>query len=110
MFATIDENKDGELSHGELKALVVGIQFEEMDLDHEDAVIKIMEDFDASRNNRVDKNEFVGGTCRWLQKAKGSRAASRDGGAHTMKFLSDFHMVSCKMLYFMKKVSFLWSL
>ncbi|CAL0310668.1 unnamed protein product [Lupinus luteus] len=91
LFDTIDENKDGELSHRELKALVVGIQFEEIDLDHEDAVIKIMEDFDASHNNRVDKKEFVSGTCKWLQKAKGSRVASGDAGAHTMKFLSDFH-------------------
>ncbi|KAE9621620.1 hypothetical protein Lal_00032428 [Lupinus albus] len=91
LFDTIDENKDGELSFRELKALVVGIQFEEIDLDHEDAVIKIMEDFDASHNNRVDKKEFVNGTCKWLQKAKGSRVASGDGGARTMKFLSDFH-------------------
>ncbi|KAK7244211.1 hypothetical protein RIF29_39030 [Crotalaria pallida] len=91
LFDTIDENQDGELSHGELKALVVGIQFEEVDLDHDDAVTKIMEDFDVSRNNRVDKTEFVGGTCRWLQKARGSRVPSGDGGAHTIKFLSDFH-------------------
>ncbi|CAL0326525.1 unnamed protein product [Lupinus luteus] len=91
LFDTIDENKDGELSHGELKALVVGIQFEEVDLDHEDAVTKIIQDFDVSGNNRVDKKEFISGTCRWLQKAKGSRVASGDDGAHTMKFLSDFH-------------------
>lgn len=101
MFATIDENKDGSLTHGELRALLVGIQFEEIDLDHDDAVRRIMGDFDTSRNQLIDEEEFVSGVCRWLQRARRSRAASGDAGPHTMKFLSDFHVVSCASLNFM---------
>ncbi|XP_061349649.1 sodium/calcium exchanger NCL [Gastrolobium bilobum] len=91
LFAKIDENQDKKLTHGELRALVVGIQFEQIDLDHEDAVIRIIEDFDTSQNQLVEEEEFVNGICRWLQKARGSRVASPDAGPHTLKFLSDFH-------------------
>lgn len=91
LFTTIDENKDGHLTHGEMTALVVGIQFEEIDLDHDDAVTKIMADFDTSRNQLIDETEFVNGVCRWLQAAQRSRVPSGDAGPHTVKFLSDFH-------------------
>ncbi|GAU29648.1 hypothetical protein TSUD_53000 [Trifolium subterraneum] len=91
LFATIDENKDGHLTHGEMTALVVGIQFEEIDLEHDDAVRRIMADFDTSRNQLIDEEEFVNGVCRWLQTAKRSRAPAGDAGPHTVKFLSDFH-------------------
>ncbi|KAL1299598.1 hypothetical protein HN51_044142 [Arachis hypogaea] len=91
LFTTIDENSDGNLTHGELRALVVGIQFEEVDLDHDDAVKRIMNDFDTSRNELVDEEEFVNGVCRWLDRARGSRPASGDAGPHTVKFLSNFH-------------------
>lgn len=101
MFTTIDENKDGSLTHGELRALVVGIQFEEIDLDHDDAVKRIMVDFDTSNNQLIDEEEFVSGVCRWLQRARGARVASGDAGPHTMKFLSDYHAVSCALLNFL---------
>ena len=101
MFVTIDANKDGNLTYGELRALVVGIEFEEVDLDHDDAVKRIMEDFDTSRNQLVDEEEFVDGVCRWLHRARRARRASGDAGPHTVKFLSNFHLVSCAMLNFM---------
>jgi len=98
LFQTIDENQDDNLTHNELRALVIGIQFEEIDLDHDDAVKRIMDDFDTSGNERVDREEFVNGVSRWLQRAQRARVASGDAGPHTMKFLSDFHTVSCAML------------
>ncbi|KAL2331381.1 hypothetical protein Fmac_018962 [Flemingia macrophylla] len=91
LFATMDENQDGNLTYSELRALVIGIQFEEIDLDHDDAVKRIMRDFDTSRNQLVDRQEFVDGVCKWLQRAQRSRVASGDAGPHTMKFLSAFH-------------------
>ncbi|XP_058751622.1 sodium/calcium exchanger NCL-like isoform X1 [Vicia villosa] len=91
LFATIDENKDGHLTHGEMTALVVGIQFEEIDLDHDDAVTRIMADFDTSHNQLIDEAEFVNGVSRWLQGARRSKVQGGDAGAHTVKFLSDFH-------------------
>jgi len=98
LFTTIDENQDGSLTNNELRALVIGIQFEEIDLDHDDAVTRIMNDFDTSGNALVDEEEFVNGVCRWLQRAQRARVASGDAGPHTMKFLSDFHTVSYAIL------------
>ncbi|WVZ01027.1 hypothetical protein V8G54_027096 [Vigna mungo] len=91
LFSTIDEDQDGSLTHSELRALVIGIEFEEIDLDHDDAVKRIMNDFDTSGNELVDRVEFVNGVSRWLQRAQRARVASGDAGPHTMKFLSDFH-------------------
>lgn len=102
LFSKIDENGDGQLSHGELRALIVGIEFEELDLDHDDAVAKIIDDFDTSRDSLVDEEEFFNGINRWLDKAKGTRRASADAGPQTMRFLSDFHQVSLTMIQSIK--------
>ncbi|KAK7401787.1 hypothetical protein VNO78_13556 [Psophocarpus tetragonolobus] len=91
LFTTIDEDEDGSLTHNELRALVIGIEFGEIDLDHDDAVKSIMSDFDTSGNQLVDQDEFVNGVCRWLQRAQRARVRSGDAGSHTMRFLSDFH-------------------
>ncbi|KAJ7948715.1 Calcium-binding EF-hand [Quillaja saponaria] len=92
LFSTIDENDDNYLSVSELRALIVGIRFEEIDLNHDDAVDKVMKDFDTSRDARVSSEEFVSGICRWLNRAKRSQVTSGDAGPHTMKFLSGFHL------------------
>ncbi|XP_022976461.1 sodium/calcium exchanger NCL-like [Cucurbita maxima] len=91
LFSRIDENKDGRLSASELRALIVGIQFEELDLDHEDAVEKILNDFDTSRDSHVDATEFGNGIIKWLSQVQGSRTGRADDGPHTMKFLHNFH-------------------
>ena len=93
LFSRIDENKDGRLSASELRALIVGIQFEELDLDHEDAVEKILNDFDTSRDSHVDATEFGNGIIKWLSQVQGSRTGRADDGPHTMKFLHNFHQV-----------------
>lgn len=92
LFEAIDENKDGNLSAAELKALVIGIQFENIDLDKNDAVAKVFSDFDTSNNLCIEKDEFVKGVSKWLNEARkaGSRSQS---GAQTQKFLTDFHHV-----------------
>ena len=84
-----------------MRALIVGIRFEEIDLNHDDAVRKIMDDFDTNRNDMITEQEFVDGISRWLQRAKRFRGASGDAGSRTIKFLSDFDMVSCAMLSFL---------
>lgn len=90
LFNAIDANSDGYLEESELRALIVGIQFEEIGLDKKDAVEKVMKDFDISNNNRVEFEEFVQGILKWLNVAKQSRG-SRNAGPHTVKFLSDYH-------------------
>ncbi|KAK4255862.1 hypothetical protein QN277_008800 [Acacia crassicarpa] len=91
LFSRIDENDDGQLSYGEVSDLVVGIEFDEIDLDHDDAVRKIVDEFDTNCNSLIDEDEFFNGISRWLSKAKRSGRPSTDAGLHTMTFLIDFH-------------------
>lgn len=93
LFETIDVNHDGHLSASELRALIIGIRFDEIDLDKDDAVEKLMRDFDTTSDSQIDGPEFVAGITKWLNEAK--RAGnSYNGHGGTMKFLGDFHAVS----------------
>jgi len=88
LFHKIDLDNDGKLERGELQAFIIGIKFEDVDLDSSLAVDQIMADFDRSQNHTIEKGEFVDGILRWLEEAKHSVAAS---GAYSKKFLQDFH-------------------
>lgn len=94
MFDAIDENKDGKLSDTELKALVIGIRFEEMDLDSDDATSKLLQDFDISNDSYIDVDEFANAIKRWILEAKRVGMISADSGPQTMKALDNFHVVS----------------
>ncbi|CAI0441010.1 unnamed protein product [Linum tenue] len=93
LFGTIDQDKDNYVSAAELKALIIGITFEEINFDRDDAVAKVMSDFDSSLDAKIDENEFVHGITKWLNEAKraGSGTAP-DAGPRTMKFINDYHM------------------
>ncbi|CAN0921722.1 Sodium/calcium exchanger NCL [Linum grandiflorum] len=91
LFGTVDQDKDNYVSASELKALIIGITFEEVDFDRDDAVSKLMSDFDTSLDAKIDENEFVHGITKWLNEAKGSGPAAPDAGPRTMKFINDFH-------------------
>ncbi|XP_031101519.1 sodium/calcium exchanger NCL-like [Ipomoea triloba] len=73
LFKRVDENGDGRLSQSELKALVVGISLDGVNLDENDAVEKVMKDFDTSNDGEVDFDEFVAGVDKWLDEFYGSR-------------------------------------
>ncbi|KAL6554182.1 hypothetical protein OROMI_019855 [Orobanche minor] len=89
LFMAIDDNDDGYLSHSELRALIVGIQFNEINLDENDAVEKVLKDFDASLDRQVDLNEFINGVGRWLEEAKGGRVSNNAG---SMKYIDEYHV------------------
>ncbi|CAB4277403.1 unnamed protein product [Prunus armeniaca] len=91
LFKTIDQDSDGYLSFSELKALIVGIRFDEIELDKNDAVDKVMKDFDTSHDSKISVDEFVVGVSKWLNEAKRAGNANSDPGHRKMKFLSDFH-------------------
>ncbi|CAA7013822.1 unnamed protein product [Microthlaspi erraticum] len=92
LFETIDANKDGHLSAAELKALIIGISFEDIDFDKDDAVGKLLQDFDKTLDEQVDQEEFVRGIKHWLLQAMGASGHSGpDAGPRTMKFLDTFH-------------------
>ncbi|EPS57671.1 hypothetical protein M569_17145, partial [Genlisea aurea] len=86
LFHTIDENDDGFLSHSELRALIAGIQLELVNLDYDEAVSKVLQDFDSSRDNRVDLDEFVAGVGKWLHEARGRGIA-----ADSMAYIDEHH-------------------
>ncbi|CAH9115647.1 unnamed protein product [Cuscuta europaea] len=86
LFNTIDSNGDDKLSHSELRALLVGIRLEEINLEENDAIANLMKDFDSSNNNEVDFEEFVSGVDKWLDEVQASRAAPG-----TFKYLEDYH-------------------
>ncbi|KAJ1282048.1 hypothetical protein BS78_03G020200 [Paspalum vaginatum] len=88
LFHKIDMDKSSTLSRAELHALIVGINFEEVDFDRADAVEKVMDDFDTSRNEFVEEEEFVQGMKKWLDEAKRSVPV---GGAFSGKFINDYH-------------------
>lgn len=81
IFKTIDENGDGHLSHAELKALIVGIHFNEISVNENEVVEKVLKDFDSSLDSKVEFNEFVAGVGRWLEEARNA--------------IDDFHEVLC---------------
>ncbi|WVZ72769.1 hypothetical protein U9M48_021178 [Paspalum notatum var. saurae] len=88
LFHKIDMDESSTLSRAELHALIIGINFEEVDFDRADAVDKVMDDFDTSRNEYVEEEEFVQGMKKWLNEAKRSVPV---GGAFSSKFINDYH-------------------
>jgi Ca2+/Na+ antiporter len=78
LFDIIDLDKDGYVSSSELRALIVGIQFEQMKFDQEDAAGKVMKDFDKSGDDKISFPEFSNGLKLWLEEVKNSKAASAD--------------------------------
>ncbi|GLT48586.1 hypothetical protein SLA2020_222030 [Shorea laevis] len=90
LFCTIDEDHDQYLSAGELRALIVGIRFEEIDLDKDDAVNKVMKDFDTSNDQLISETEFVDGISKWLNEAKQVVGYTRDAGPQTFNHIQNF--------------------
>ncbi|XP_068665143.1 sodium/calcium exchanger NCL1-like [Aristolochia californica] len=70
LFKRIDVNSDGVASANELRSLVIGIQFVGENLDPDEAVDKMMDEFDTSNDKVIDEKEFVTGICDWIHKAK----------------------------------------
>ncbi|XP_024980650.1 sodium/calcium exchanger NCL-like [Cynara cardunculus var. scolymus] len=91
LFNSIDANQDGSLSIPELRALVVGMQLYEINMNEEDAVTKVMKDFDTSENNEVEFDEFVNGIGRWLQEAKGFKRTTTVAGSDSLKYVHDYY-------------------
>ncbi|XXG66742.1 hypothetical protein AAC387_Pa06g0257 [Persea americana] len=95
LFHRLDVNHDGHVSSQELTALIIGIDFLNIDLDEEDAVDKVMDDFDTSGDRLIDLKEFFNGISRWLEEAKRFVV---QGGSSTKKY-DDFHMKTWEEYY-----------
>ncbi|KAG9159504.1 hypothetical protein Leryth_022754 [Lithospermum erythrorhizon] len=101
LFTAIDENGDGYLSQSELKALIVGLRLEDINLEEDNAVEKVIKDFDTSLDSKIQFTEFLNGVRKWLEKARGPRASSHRAGPETMKYLDNFHEETRKEHYFL---------
>ncbi|XP_043689478.1 sodium/calcium exchanger NCL-like [Telopea speciosissima] len=105
LFKAIDLDKNGHLSGSELAALLIGIQFDEIDLDMDDAVEKLLNDFDKSHDGNVDEREFVDGISRWISVARGGSVSARNQGPQTVKVINDFHQQVKKEHYLLGDTS-----
>lgn len=94
LFKTIDENGDAYLSDLELRALIIGIRFDEIDLNKEDAVKKLLRDFDTSGDSQVDEKEFIEGISKWLKEAKRSVTSANSSTPRASNLVTAFHRVS----------------
>ncbi|KAK9056944.1 hypothetical protein SSX86_024309 [Deinandra increscens subsp. villosa] len=91
LFKSIDSDGDERLSHSELRALVVGMRLNELNLNEDDAVNKVMKDFDASENNEIEYSEFIAGISKWLEEAKRSQIDAHLAGPDTLKYIHDYY-------------------
>lgn len=85
-----------------MKALIIGLQLDEIDLDSDDAVDKIMSEFDKSGNSAIEEDEFVDGISKWIDEAKRSVQFT---GSYTKRFITDFHSVSLHFVSVSAKLS-----
>ncbi|KAG9150015.1 hypothetical protein Leryth_010063 [Lithospermum erythrorhizon] len=99
LFTAIDVNDDDSLSQSELKALIVGLRLEDINLEEDNAVEKVMQDFDTSLDSKIQFTEFVDGVKKWLEKAKGAKASGHKDGPGTTKHLDNFHEETKKEHY-----------
>ncbi|CAK9152573.1 unnamed protein product [Ilex paraguariensis] len=73
IFHDIDKNKSGYISEAEMKMFIFGIQLEDdVLLNKDDYVEKVMEAFDINSDGHIDEDEFVKGLTKWLLEAKQS--------------------------------------
>ncbi|KAJ3693887.1 hypothetical protein LUZ60_009367 [Juncus effusus] len=91
LFNKIDLNGNGAISRNELRAFIIGITLEELDLNSDealdDAVNKLMFDFDRSGDNQIQLEEFTQGICKWLLEAKRAVRSHHSGP----EFINEFH-------------------
>ncbi|KAL2553182.1 sodium/calcium exchanger family protein/calcium-binding EF hand family protein [Forsythia ovata] len=91
LFKAIEENENRSFSRSEVRALIVGMWFPEIDLNKLDDMVRgLMCFLDANLDSRVDLNEFVDGIIRMLQEHR-DRAYSTQADPYTMKYLNNFH-------------------
>ncbi|XP_073287240.1 sodium/calcium exchanger NCL-like [Primulina huaijiensis] len=91
LFKSIDDNDDGILQRSEVKALILGIRFNDINLDEEDAVEKVMNDFNVTNDSAIDYTEFKSGVERWLEVARGGGSVNHSS---SMKYIDNFHQLT----------------
>ncbi|KAM7492192.1 hypothetical protein LguiA_035113 [Lonicera macranthoides] len=95
LFTQVDVNNDKSLSPGELRAMITGINFQEIDFDADDSVGKIIDEFDGDKDSNVNFQEFIRGMSNWLNKTKPSvRKNYIHSKSMELKLSSDLHTLT----------------
>lgn len=69
IFHQYDTDGNNFITQPELEKLVLSVKYGDVQLNSDDSVMKVMNDFDTNRNNMIDEHEFVEGMTRWLNEA-----------------------------------------
>uniref|UniRef100_A0A0C9S743 TSA: Wollemia nobilis Ref_Wollemi_Transcript_13963_2132 transcribed RNA sequence n=1 Tax=Wollemia nobilis TaxID=56998 RepID=A0A0C9S743_9CONI len=69
IFIGLDVDNDGFLSRGELHGLLLGLELQNRHTTIDDALDKVMSDFDSTRDNKLSLTEFTEGILSWLRVA-----------------------------------------
>lgn len=72
LFSQLDLDGDNRVSRSELRALIIGLQIHEIDLNTDDAVDAVMNEFDTSRDDYIQQDEFTNGISKWIKESKRS--------------------------------------
>ncbi|KAL8141268.1 hypothetical protein V2J09_007289 [Rumex salicifolius] len=92
LFASIDEDRDDYLVHSELRAFIIGTHLDEMKLDEEDLVEKVMRDFDTEQaDSRISLQEFKNGISKWMDDLRDGKHGTNKDSPDTFEFLTEVH-------------------
>ncbi|GLJ11005.1 hypothetical protein SUGI_0140160 [Cryptomeria japonica] len=71
VFRELDADHDEHLTKGELRGLIVGLEIDALEDQHEiqETVNRVMSELDVNPDNRLTKEEFTNGMCKWIQIA-----------------------------------------
>ncbi|KAM3394076.1 hypothetical protein P3S68_003077 [Capsicum galapagoense] len=69
IFHQYDSDGNNSITRNELEKLIRSVKYDEVQLNCDDSVKKVMQDFDTDRNDMIDEPEFVDGMTRWINEA-----------------------------------------
>lgn len=70
----------------------MGIKFDEINLDKDNAADKLLKDMETNLDNQIDSHEFIKAIEKWLNEVlRGNRCG--DPGSESAKLISDFYEV-----------------
>ncbi|KAF3635651.1 putative ras-related protein RABA1f-like [Capsicum annuum] len=69
IFHQYDIDGNNSITRNELEKLIRSVKYDEVQLNSDDSVKKVMQDFDTDRNDMIDEPEFVDGMTRWINEA-----------------------------------------
>lgn len=69
------------------------MQVNDINLNEDDAVNKLMKEFDTSGDDEVDFEEFITGIANWLEEARSTKINSSINGPDTTNYIHDYYEV-----------------